>query len=59
MRSILLFADRGSAMQARVESALSLARLTNGHITVLVDTPVTRYVSMDPMGGGYVASEAT
>lgn len=58
MRSILLFADRSPAMPARLETALSLARMTNGHVSVLVDTPVTRYVSMDPMGGGYVASEA-
>lgn len=58
MRSILVFADRGPAMDARLETGLSLARAMNGHVSVLVDTPVTRYISMDPMGGSYLASDA-
>ena len=58
MRSILVYADRGPGMSARLETALSLARVTNGHVTLLVDTPVARYVAMDPMGGSYVASDA-
>lgn len=58
MRSILVYADRRAGMDARLETALSLARSTGGHVTVLVDTPVARYVAMDPMGGSYVASDA-
>ncbi|MDE2597519.1 MAG: universal stress protein [Sphingomonadales bacterium] len=58
MRSILVFADRAAAMTSRLETALSLARADRGHITVIVDTPVSRYISMDPMGGSYVASDA-
>jgi nucleotide-binding universal stress UspA family protein len=58
MRSILVYADRSPAMAARLETALALARKANGHVSVLVDTPITRYVSMDPMGGSYVASTA-
>ena len=58
MRSILVHADRGAGMTARLETALSLARTTGGHVTVLIDTPVTRYVAMDPMGGSFVASDA-
>lgn len=58
MRSILLFADRTPAMTARLDTALSLARMCSGHLTVLVDTPVGRYVSMDPLGGGVVATDA-
>lgn len=58
MRSILVYADRGPSMRARLETGLSLARANGGHVTVLVDTPVTRYVAMDPMGGSYVASDA-
>jgi len=58
MRSILVYADRGAGMTARLDTALSLARVTGGHVTVLVDTPVARYVAMDPMGGSYVASDA-
>ena len=58
MRSILVSADRLPGMEARLESALSIARAHQGHITLLVDTPVVRYVAMDPMGGSYVATDA-
>jgi len=58
MRSILVYADRGPSMDARLETGLALARANGGHVTVLVDTPITRYVAMDPMGGSYVASAA-
>ncbi|MDG2004305.1 MAG: universal stress protein [Novosphingobium sp.] len=58
MRSILVNADRNPGMDARLETALSIARACGGHVTVLIDTPVARYIAMDPMGGSYVASEA-
>jgi len=58
MRSILVNADRRPGIDARLETALALARATKGHVTVLIDTPVARYISMDPMGGSYVASDA-
>lgn len=58
MRSILVNADRNPGMDARLETALSIARANGGHVTVLVDTPVARYIAMDPMGGSYVASDA-
>jgi nucleotide-binding universal stress UspA family protein len=58
MRSILVHADRSKAMPARLETALALAKATQGHLTFLVDTPIGRYISMDPMGGSYVASDA-
>jgi nucleotide-binding universal stress UspA family protein len=58
MRSILLFADRSPAMAARLETALSLARAYNGHLSVLIDTPVARFMSVDAMGGSYIAADA-
>lgn len=58
MRSILVHAEPGSAGQARIETALSLARSTGGHVTLLVDTPVSRYVAVDGLGGGFVATDA-
>jgi len=58
MRSILVNADRRTGMDVRLETALGLARSFGGHLSVLIDTPVARYVSMDPMGGGYVATDA-
>lgn len=58
MRAILVHADRGPAMVARLEAALALARSTDGHVSVLVDTPVRSYLSMDPMGGSHIAADA-
>ena len=58
MRSILVYGDRGAALASRLETGLALARMGNGHVTVLVDTPVSRYFAMDPLGGSYVASDA-
>ena len=45
-------------MASRLETGLALARMGDGHVTVLVDTPVSRYFAMDPLGGSYVASDA-
>jgi len=45
-------------MKVRLETALSLARAFNSHITLLVITPVARYVSIDQMGGSVIATEA-
>lgn len=58
MRSILVNADRKPGNDARIETALNLARKTGGHVTALVDTPVARYIAMDPMGGSYVIADA-
>lgn len=58
MRSILVYADRTPAMQPRLETALSVARMTNGHVSVMVDTPVARYTSIDAMGGNFIAADA-
>ncbi len=58
MRSILLYADRSEAMTARLEAALSLARTMEGHLSVLVDTPIARFMAMDSMGGSYLAADA-
>lgn len=58
MRSILVHAEPGASGRARIETALSLARSTGGHVTLLVDTPVSRYVAVDGMGGGFVATDA-
>lgn len=58
MRSILVYADRKPGNDARIDTALALARQSGGHLTVIVDTPVSRYIAMDPMGGSYVLSEA-
>ncbi|MEY4160552.1 MAG: hypothetical protein RLZZ136_1173 [Pseudomonadota bacterium] len=58
MRSILVHAERGSAGTARIETGLSLARMSGGHVTLLIDTPVMRYTTIDALGGASVATEA-
>ena len=59
MRSIVVFADRNDPKTSvRLEAALSLARAEEGHVTVLVDTPVARFMAMDAMGGSYLAADA-
>lgn len=57
MRSILVSAQTGRSGRTRVETALALARCTRGHVTLLVDTPVDRYVAIDGMGGSVVATD--
>lgn len=58
MRSILVNADGKAGSDARIQTALDIARRAGGHVTALVDTPVSRYIAMDPMGGSYVIAEA-
>ena len=58
MRSILVHAEAGPAGTNRIETALSLARMTGGHVSLLVDTPITRFVAVDAMGGATVAADA-
>jgi len=58
MRSILVQAGRDAGMGARLDTAMDLARVHGGHLTVLVDTPVDKYVTVDPYGGAILAREA-
>jgi nucleotide-binding universal stress UspA family protein len=58
MRSILVQAGRDAGMGARLDTAMDLARAHGGHLTVLVDTPVDKYVTVDPYGGAILAREA-
>lgn len=58
MRSILVQAGRDAGMDSRIDTAMAIARRFRGHVTVLVDTPVDRFVTTDPFGGTYIAREA-
>lgn len=53
MQSILVFAEAGNVAEQRLQSALDVARLTGGHVTLLFNTPVEPFISMDPFGGSY------
>lgn len=37
---------------------MALARVAGGHVTIVVDTPVSRFMSVDAMGGSFVAADA-
>lgn len=58
MRSILVQAGRDPLNGIRLDTALSLARAVSGHVTLLIDTPVERFVTVDPYGGTFIAREA-
>lgn len=58
MRSILVQAGRDAGMAARLDTAMTIARARSGHVTLLIDTPIDRFVTTDPYGGTYVAREA-
>lgn len=58
MRSILVQGGRDADMGHRLDTAMDIARLGGGHLTVLVDTPVDQFVSVDPYGGAILAREA-
>jgi len=58
MRSILVQTARDPLNSARLDSAMEIARAHEGHVTLLIDTPVDRFVTVDPYGGTYVAHEA-
>ncbi len=58
MRSILVQAGRDKGMAARLDTAMDLARALEGHLTLAIDTPIDRFVTVDPYGGTFVAREA-
>ena len=58
MRSILVHADKDAAFEGRLQTALDLARKFEGHVTLLIATPLRQFVSFDPFGGTYFAAEA-
>ncbi len=58
MRSILVEAGRDAGMTARLDTALAIARANSGHVTVVVDTPVAQFVTVDPYGGSMLSQQA-
>lgn len=58
MQSLLVYADGSPDNHARLQAALDIARLTNGHITLHINTPLRRFMTMDPFGGSYFLATA-
>lgn len=53
MKNILLYANGDAGLEARLQAALDLARLFEGHISCLQVTPYDAFIMGDPFGGVY------
>jgi nucleotide-binding universal stress UspA family protein len=58
LKSILVHADMSGGPTPRLDSALALARQHGGHVTILFNLPMQRFIATDPFGGAFVATEA-
>lgn len=53
MKSILLHANQDAGLESRLQAALDLTRLLDGHLTCLHTTPYEAFITGDPFGGVY------
>ncbi|HET9639260.1 MAG TPA: universal stress protein [Allosphingosinicella sp.] len=53
MKSILLHANQDAGLESRLQAALDLVRLVDGHLTCLHTTPYEAFITGDPFGGVY------
>ena len=53
MKSVLLYANDDSGLQSRLEAALDLVRLFNGHLLCVQVTPYDSFIMGDAFGGVY------
>lgn len=58
MRSIVVHADESAAATMRLETARILARAHHSHVTLAINTDLTRFVALDPFGGAYPMADA-
>ena len=53
MKSVLLYANPDAGFEARLQSALDVTRLFEGHLTCLQVSPYDSFIMGDPFGGIY------
>lgn len=53
MKSLLLHANQDSGLESRLQAALDVVRLFDGHLTCLHTTPYETFIAGDPFGGVY------
>jgi nucleotide-binding universal stress UspA family protein len=53
MKSLLVYANDDPGLEARLQAALDLARLFEGHLTCLQVSPYDAFILGDPFGGVY------
>lgn len=57
MRSILCPVDGAKTLDDRLETALALARVTNGHVCVQIASPFAEMAVWEPFGGAALTAE--
>ena len=57
MRNILIHADDGPGMPARLESGLAIGRRHCSYLDLVISSPFQQFIATDPFGGMYLASE--
>ncbi|WP_194953581.1 universal stress protein [Sphingopyxis solisilvae] len=57
MRNILIHADDGPGMSARLESGLAIGRRHQSHLDLVISSPFQQFIATDPFGGMYLAGE--
>ncbi len=58
MKSILVHAETSPAMRSRLDAATAIARRHGAHLSLMLSTPYSRYIAMDPFGGAHLAAAA-
>ena len=53
MKSVLLYANPDTGLEPRLQAALDIVRLFEGHLTCLQVTPYDAFIMGDPFGGIY------
>ncbi len=53
MKSVLLYANQDAGLESRLQAALDVTRLFEGHLTCLQVTPYDAFIMGDPFGGVY------
>ena len=53
MKSVLLYANEDSGLESRLQAALDVVRLSEGHLLCLQVTPFNSFIMGDPFGGVY------
>ena len=53
MKSVLLHANQDAGLESRLQAALDLVRLFDGHLSCLHTTPYEAFITGDPFGGVY------
>ncbi|MBW8294475.1 universal stress protein [Sphingopyxis sp.] len=57
MKSVLLHVQDDDGMESRLQTALSIVRSSNGHLSCLHVTPINAYVAFDNFGGTFVMND--